>query len=57
MLDAVAHALTRYGEPLAALRSIASIRAAYDLLPPPEREVMVLVIGVISSQRERRRWL
>ena len=57
MLDAVAHALTRYGEPLAALRSIASIRAAYDLLTPPEREVMVLVIGVINTQRERRRWL
>jgi FixJ family two-component response regulator len=51
MLDAVAHALTRDGERLAAERSVALIRAAYDSLTPREREVMALVVaGLMNKQ-------
>ncbi|WP_434033059.1 response regulator transcription factor [Cupriavidus sp. a3] len=51
MLDAVANALARDGERLAAERSIAALRAAYDSLTPREREVMVFVVaGLMNKQ-------
>jgi FixJ family two-component response regulator len=42
MLDAVANALARDGERLAAEQSIAALRTAYGSLTPREREVMAL---------------
>lgn len=51
MLDAVSNALTRDGERLAAERSTASMRAAYELLTPREREVMEFVVaGMLNKQ-------
>lgn len=51
MLDAVANALTRDGERLAAEQSIAALRAAYDSLTPREREVMGFVVaGLMNKQ-------
>ncbi|MEM5429652.1 response regulator transcription factor [Cupriavidus oxalaticus] len=51
MLDAVANALARDGERLAAEQSIAGLRAAYDSLTPREREVMVFVVaGLMNKQ-------
>ena len=51
MLDAVANALARDGERLAAEQSIASLRAAYDSLTPREREVMRFVVtGLMNKQ-------
>ncbi|MBP0624032.1 response regulator transcription factor [Cupriavidus consociatus] len=51
MLDAVANALARDGERLAAERSIAALRAAYDSLTPREREVMVFVVGGLMNKQ------
>ncbi|MGO4330992.1 response regulator transcription factor [Cupriavidus sp. 2TAF22] len=51
MLDAVANALTRDGERLAAEQSIAALRAALHLLTPREREVMGFVVaGLMNKQ-------
>jgi FixJ family two-component response regulator len=51
MLDAVASALARDGERLAAEQSIASLRVAYNLLTPREREVMGFVVtGLMNKQ-------
>ncbi|KWN74435.1 response regulator transcription factor [Burkholderia ubonensis] len=51
MLDAVANALARDGERLAAEQSIAALRAAYDSLTPREREVMGFVVaGLMNKQ-------
>ncbi|SOZ34607.1 response regulator transcription factor [Cupriavidus neocaledonicus] len=51
MLDAVANALARDGERLAAEQSSAVLRTAYASLTPREREVMVFVIaGLMNKQ-------
>ncbi|WP_271407892.1 response regulator transcription factor [Pseudomonas sp. Q1-7] len=51
MLDAVATALARDGERLAAERSSAVLRAAYDSLTSREREVMGFVVaGLMNKQ-------
>ena len=51
MLDAVSSALARDGERLAAERSVASLRAAYESLTPREREVLELVVaGMLNKQ-------
>ncbi|AGW93858.1 MULTISPECIES: response regulator transcription factor [Cupriavidus] len=51
MLDAVANALARDGERLAAEQSIAALRAAYGSLTPREREVMGFVVaGLMNKQ-------
>jgi FixJ family two-component response regulator len=51
MLDAVANALARDGERLAAEQANASLRAAYASLTPREREVMVFVVaGLMNKQ-------
>ncbi|MCO4865790.1 response regulator transcription factor [Cupriavidus sp. WGlv3] len=51
MLDAVANALARDGERLAAEQSSAALRTAYASLTPREREVMVFVIaGLMNKQ-------
>jgi FixJ family two-component response regulator len=51
MLDAVAHALTRDGERLAAEQSVAALRSSYDSLTPREREVMGFVVaGLMNKQ-------
>ncbi|MDH4654733.1 response regulator [Pseudomonas sp. JS3066] len=51
MLDAVANALALDGERLAAERSIAALRAAYDSLTVREREVMGFVVaGLMNKQ-------
>jgi FixJ family two-component response regulator len=51
MLDAVSNALTRDGERLAAERSTASLRAAYESLTPREREVLEFVVtGMLNKQ-------
>lgn len=51
MLDAVADALSRDGERLAAEQSIAALRIAYDSLTPREREVMGFVVaGLMNKQ-------
>lgn len=51
MLDAVSNALTRDGERLAADRSTASLRTAYESLTPREREVMEFVVaGMLNKQ-------
>lgn len=51
MLDAVANALARDGERLAAEHSTAQLRAAYESLTPREREVMALVVeGLMNKQ-------
>ncbi|CAP44274.1 response regulator transcription factor [Bordetella petrii] len=51
MLDAVANALARDSERLAAEQSIAQLRAAHASLTPREREVMALVVsGLLNKQ-------
>ncbi|MBO9355724.1 response regulator [Bordetella petrii] len=51
MLDAVANALARDAERLAAEQSIAKLRAAHASLTPREREVMTLVVsGLMNKQ-------
>lgn len=51
MLDAVASALARDGERLAAEQSNATLRAAYQSLTPREREVMAFVVaGMMNKQ-------
>ncbi|MFS8975390.1 response regulator transcription factor [Cupriavidus necator] len=51
MLDAVANALARDGERLAAEQSSAALRAAYASLTPREREVMGFVVaGLMNKQ-------
>jgi FixJ family two-component response regulator len=51
MLDAVANALARDGERIAAEQSSASLRAAYATLTPREREVMTFVVaGLMNKQ-------
>lgn len=51
MLDAVANALARDGERLAAEQSNATLRAAYQSLTPREREVMTFVVaGMMNKQ-------
>jgi len=51
MLDAVANALARDGERLAAEQSSAGLRAAYESLTPREREVMAFVVtGLMNKQ-------
>ena len=51
MLDAVASALARDGERLAAEQSLTALRAAYDSLTPREREVMGFVVaGLLNKQ-------
>ncbi|MNT18175.1 Response regulator protein TmoT [compost metagenome] len=51
MLDAVANALARDGERLAAEQSSAVLRAAYASLTPREREVMGFVVtGLMNKQ-------
>jgi FixJ family two-component response regulator len=51
MLDAVAHALARDGERLAAEQSVAALRTAYDSLTPREREVLEFVVaGLMNKQ-------
>lgn len=51
MLDAVANALTRDSDRLAAERSIASLRTSYESLTPREREVMEFVVGGVLNKR------
>jgi FixJ family two-component response regulator len=51
MLDAVANALARDGERLAAEQSVAGLRTAYESLTPREREVLVFVVaGLMNKQ-------
>ncbi|WP_354684336.1 response regulator transcription factor [Cupriavidus necator] len=51
MLDAVANALARDGERIAAEQSTAAVRSAYDSLTPREREVMGFVVtGLMNKQ-------
>lgn len=51
MLDAVANALARDGERLAAEQSSAALRTAYAELTPREREVMTFVVaGLMNKQ-------
>ncbi|CAB3809341.1 Response regulator protein TmoT [Paraburkholderia ultramafica] len=51
MLDAVARALTRDAERLAAERSNAALRACYDSLTPREREIIGFVLaGLMNKQ-------
>jgi FixJ family two-component response regulator len=51
MLDAVSSALAKDGERLAAERSIASLRMAYESLTRREREVLELVVaGMLNKQ-------
>jgi FixJ family two-component response regulator len=51
MLDAVANALARDDERLAAEQSIAALRVAYDSLTTREREVMGFVVaGLMNKQ-------
>lgn len=51
MLDAVTEALARDAERVASERSLATLRTAYDLLTPREREVMEFVIsGLMNKQ-------
>ncbi|AXF06376.1 response regulator transcription factor [Paraburkholderia hospita] len=51
MLDAVANALARDGERLAAEQTNATLRAAYQSLTPREREVMAFVVaGMMNKQ-------
>ncbi|MBY4945255.1 response regulator transcription factor [Cupriavidus respiraculi] len=51
MLDAVANALARDGERLAAEQSLAEVRAAYDQLTGREREVLGYVVaGLMNKQ-------
>lgn len=51
MLDAVANALARDGERLAAEQSLAEVRAAYGQLTTREREVMGYVVaGLMNKQ-------
>ncbi len=51
MLDAVANALAKDGERLAAEQSIATLRAAFDSLTVREREVMGFVVaGLMNKQ-------
>ncbi|WP_180735097.1 response regulator transcription factor [Paraburkholderia sp. PGU19] len=51
MLDAVANALTRDGERLAAEQTNATLLAAYQSLTPREREVMAFVVaGMMNKQ-------
>jgi FixJ family two-component response regulator len=50
-LDAVANALARDGERLAAEQSVAGLRTAYESLTPREREVLVFVVaGLMNKQ-------
>lgn len=51
MLDAVASALTRDSERLAAELSSASLRATYESLTPREREVMGFVVAGMMNKR------
>lgn len=51
MLDAVSSALARDGERLAAERSIATLRSAFESLTPREHEVLELVVaGMLNKQ-------
>ena len=51
MLDAVANALARDGERLAAEQSVAGLRTAYESLTAREREVLVFVVaGLMNKQ-------
>ncbi|MFM0258594.1 response regulator transcription factor [Paraburkholderia sediminicola] len=51
MLDAVAHALARDSERLAAEAALAGLRAAYQSLSPREKEVMGFVLsGLLNKQ-------
>jgi FixJ family two-component response regulator len=51
MLDAVAHALARDKERLAAEQSIAALRSCYDSLTPREQDVMNFVVaGLMNKQ-------
>lgn len=51
MLDAVAQALARDGERLAAEQSIATLRNAYNSLTPRERQIMSFVVaGLLNKQ-------
>jgi FixJ family two-component response regulator len=51
MLDAVAHALLRDSERLAAKAALADLCAAYDSLSSREKEVMAFVIsGLLNKQ-------
>jgi FixJ family two-component response regulator len=51
MLDAVAHALARDSERLAAETALAGLRASYESLSPREKEVMAFVLsGLLNKQ-------
>ena len=51
MLDAVAHALARDTERLAAETALAGLRASYESLSPREKEVMAFVLsGLLNKQ-------
>jgi FixJ family two-component response regulator len=51
MLDAIAHALARDSERLAAEAALAGLRALYHSLSPREKEVMALVLsGLLNKQ-------
>jgi FixJ family two-component response regulator len=51
MLDAVAHALARDSERLAAETALAGLRALYESLSPREKEVMAFVLsGLLNKQ-------
>jgi FixJ family two-component response regulator len=51
MLDAVAHALARDSERLAAETALADLRASYQSLSPREKEVMAFVLsGLLNKQ-------
>jgi FixJ family two-component response regulator len=51
MLDAVAHALARDTERLAAEKSLAVLRSAYDSLTEREREIVAYVVaGLLNKQ-------
>jgi FixJ family two-component response regulator len=51
MLDAIAQALARDGERLAAEQSIATLRNAYNSLTPRERQIMSFVVaGLMNKQ-------
>jgi FixJ family two-component response regulator len=51
MLDAVAQALARDSERLAAETALAGLRASYESLSPREKEVMAFVLsGLLNKQ-------
>ena len=56
MFDAVAQAVARDTERLAADAALAGLRASYQSLSPREKEVMVFVLSGLLNKRLPLRW-